>query len=152
MNYYLDTEFDGHSGPLISIALVREDGYSVYIITSRTAQDEWVVNNVLPVLDNHRADEVLEVPEDYAGQILKSFIGNDSNPTIIADSVVDIGRFCRAVSTSQTGTWESVDCPIIEFRVHDVASYPTELAGATQHNALWDALALKYYFEYSESA
>ena len=62
--------------------------------------------------------------------------------TIIADSVVDIGRFCRALSTDADGGWRSVDYPVMRFEVHDVAAYPTVIPGAVQHNAWWDAMAL----------
>lgn len=32
MKYYLDCEFDGYRGSLLSLALVREDGESLYLI------------------------------------------------------------------------------------------------------------------------
>lgn len=50
MRYYLDTEFDGFGGPLLSLALVREDGASFYVVTSASAENEWVKANVEPIL------------------------------------------------------------------------------------------------------
>ena len=32
MRYFLDTEFNGFGGELLSLALVREDGASIYLL------------------------------------------------------------------------------------------------------------------------
>jgi hypothetical protein len=58
---------------------------------------------------------------------------------------VDIGRFCAAISTAANGGWASADYPRITFEVHNVECYPTTLPGAVQHNAWWDAMALREY-------
>ena len=50
MKYYLDTEFDGLGGKLISFALVREDGNSVSYVVQDYADDPWVQANVIPIL------------------------------------------------------------------------------------------------------
>lgn len=68
----------------------------------------------------------------------------DNCHTIIADSPVDIGRFCAALSTSEDGGWASADYPRMTFEVHNVDCYPTTLPGAVQHNAWWDAMALRH--------
>lgn len=150
MRYYLDTEFDGHNGPLLSLALVREDGASIYVITNVEPRDPWVIENVdLKVfqLPPH-VSQVVGNPEVVGYHIRKALKG-DASPLIIADSVVDIGRFCVALSTDHDGTWASFDGSIA-FEVHDVACYPTPLPGAVQHNAWWDAMALRE--KLSESA
>jgi hypothetical protein len=141
MKYYVDCEFDGHNGPLLSIALVREDGESVYSRTTNKAEDPWVQENVIGVMYEAPTPCVM-MPEDMVGGSLRFLIGGDHKPVIVADSVVDIARFCKAVSTSNDGSWHSVDGNIC-FEVHDVAAYPTTLEGAIQHNAWWDAMALR---------
>jgi hypothetical protein len=149
MRYYLDTEFDGHAGPLLSLALVAEDGLGFHAsIVSVRATDPWVQAHVEPLMDRHDADvtAILKQPNQMGGAIrsfieLSSKVGDDRH-TIIADSPVDIGRFCAAVSTAEDGGWASFDGDI-RFEVHDVACYPTALPGAVQHNAWWDAMALR---------
>lgn len=142
--FYIDCEFDGHNGPLLSLALVREDGWSAHIQTTAYANDAWVKANVLPLMGSHDADVSWLVPHNDVGVIIREFIGSTSQPTIIADSPVDIGRFCQAISTSPQGGWASAEYRMMTFEVHNVDCYPTELEGAVQHNAWWDAMALRH--------
>jgi hypothetical protein len=142
--FYIDCEFDGHSGSLLSVGLVREDGRSIHIATTAQATDEWVAQNVVPLIEQHRADMTWTVPENDVGSIIRHFIGDCTHPVIVADSPVDIGRFCRAISTSPHGGWTSAEYPLMTFEVHNVDCYPTSLPGAVQHNAWWDAMALRH--------
>ncbi len=143
MRYYLDCEFDGHAGELLSIALVTEE-VSIHLRTKARATDPWVIANVEPLMDHHQADMDGEVEVANVGRVLKGFIGDDESPVIVADSPVDIGRFCRAISTGEDGGWASADYPRMTFEVHNVDCYPTTLPGAVQHNAWWDAMALRH--------
>lgn len=144
MRYYLDCEFDGHSGPLLSIALVSELDWSIHIRTTARADDPWAMTNVEPFMGCHRAVlGVSNVRINAVGSELRQFLRNDPHPVIIADSVVDIARFCRAISTDDNGGWASVDGDL-KFEVHDVSAYPTDLPDAVQHNAWWDAMALRH--------
>ena len=143
MRYYIDCEFDGHNGPLLSMALVREDTVSIHIRTTNRATDPWVATNVEPLMNSHAADLFAnDIPPNWVGDNVRQFLKGDAAPVIIADSVVDIGRFCAAISTRSDGGWASVN-GLILFEVHDVACYPTELPNAIQHNAWWDAMALR---------
>lgn len=83
-----------------------------------------------------------DVPTFSVGAVLRQFIGDDPAPVIIADSPVDIGRFCVAISTGKDGRWETTEYERMTFEVHNVDCYPTEVHGAIQHNAWWDAVAL----------
>lgn len=147
MKYYLDTEFDGHGGPLLSIALVREDGLSIHLRTTDRANDPWVMDNVQPRMDAHYADMQANVRPNGIGAHLRQFIADDGWPVIIADSPVDIGRFCTAISTGPDGKWASADYPRMTFEVHNVDCYPTTLKGAVRHNAWWDAMALRHLLQ-----
>jgi hypothetical protein len=145
MRHFIDCEFDGHGGSLISVAMVAEDGRSLHVrAMDASPRDPWVIANVLPVLDSHKADWDHSVFGDNIGSVLRRFLGEDEAPTIIADSPVDIGRFCAAISTGPDGGWESTDYPRMTFEVHNVDCYPTDLPGAVQHNAWWDAMALRH--------
>jgi hypothetical protein len=142
--FYIDCEFDGHGGPLLSFAMVAEDGLALYLKTGAVPTDPWVNENVVPLLDFHDADVAGTVTPNEVGYHLRNFIGRCERPVIIADSPVDIGRFCQAISTSPDGGWASAKYPQMTFEVHNVDCYPTDLEGAVQHNAYWDAMALRH--------
>ena len=151
MRYYIDCEFDGHNGPLLQMACVRENGVSmVCTVAVETVYDPWVIENVVPVKDAHEGfvdgitGEGIDLYE--VGNAMRWPIDDatDKHPVIIADSPVDIARFCKAISTGKDGGWASVDYPSMTFEVHNVDSYPTDLEGAVQHNAYWDAMALRH--------
>jgi hypothetical protein len=140
--FYIDCEFDGHAGPLLSIAVVDDSGVGVHVQTPEIAKDPWVIENVVPKMHAGRGEHVYcSVAE--VGDRIKRFIGDVSHPVIIADSPVDIGRFCSAISTAPDGGWASTGYPNMTFEVHNVDCYPTALIGAVQHNAWWDAMALR---------
>lgn len=144
MKYYIDCEFDGHNGPLLSMAIVREDSRSIHIETTAIATDPWVVANVVPAMSENDATTHSLVQPYQVGAQVREFIGHDDAPVIVADSPVDIGRFCTALTTSSQGGYEPNVWDRLTFEVHDVDCYPTELVGAVQHNAWWDAMALRH--------
>lgn len=147
MRYYLDCEFDGLGGPLISMGLVREDGTARYWILPYGELSPWVSENVAPVLrlDGQHAEQV--TAEELAYR-LSEFISPDTSPIIVADWPDDIKYFCEHVIKGSLW-WEKAGGPMqpivgLSFEVVRVDAYPTELPGAVRHNALWDALALRY--------
>lgn len=142
MRYFLDTEFDGFGGPLLSMALVREDGQSMYGVFSREATDPWVRENVLPILDACPPSEnrlVISSPEGFA-KAFASWIAYDIDPVIVTDWPDDIRYFCGALIT---GPGQMVNTGTLRFEMKRVDAYPTAVAGAVQHNAWWDAVALR---------
>lgn len=147
MRYYIDCEFDGHNGPLLSMAVVCNSIIGMHIRVMNHATDPCVIQNVMPVMDMHKALAFFTTPEFALGAFIRAFIEADDHPIIIADSPVDIGRFCRAVSTGLGNVWESTSQPRMTFEVHNIDCYPTTLEGAVQHNAWWDAMALREKLE-----
>jgi hypothetical protein len=148
--FYIDCEFDGHGGPLLSIAMVPRSDYgnSLHVtVRHGDIHDPWVAENVAPILHRHEADESFIVDPNQVGGVLRGYIGDCDHPVIIADSPVDIGRFCQAISTGPDGGWASTGYPKMQFIVSNVNCYPTELKGAVQHNAWWDAMALRAKLE-----
>lgn len=139
--YYVDFEFDGHNDPLISFGIVSEFDTSAYVVMSRTAKDPWVQENVLPILDKHDCDFYYELagPLGLGAILRKNLLGD--KPIIIADSPVDIYRFCQAISTDIHGNWAPSNFTSMKFEVHNVNCYPNPKY--IQHNAWHDALALK---------
>lgn len=139
MRYFLDTEFNEFGGDLISLALVGEDGRELYVATDCPAPGEWVKSNVLPIVKCEGATPVRVGPDEF-GRAIASFLRKDHLPVIIADWPDDISYFCKAMITAPG---EMVAIPRLLFQMLRVDSYPTNLLGAIQHNALWDARALR---------
>jgi hypothetical protein len=142
--FYIDCEFDGHNGALLSFGIVREDGYGMHLRTLEECRDPWVQANVFPLLGKHNAELHAVVELNEVGRWLRAFLSETERPVIVADSPVDIGRFCQAISTGDDGGWASTGYPQMTFEVHNVDCYPTDLPGAVQHNAYWDAMALRH--------
>ena len=141
MIYFLDTEFNEFGGDLISLALVREDGRSIYLVTDCKNPRPWVAENVMPIL-NSGGDPIRILPHLF-GAGIAHFLHNDSDPLVIADWPDDIRYFCQALIT---GPGQMVAIPKIAFQILRVDTYPTTLQGAIQHNAWWDAMALRHLF------
>lgn len=145
MNYYLDTEFNGFGRQLLSMALVREDGESLYAVLPAPAEpDPWVAQNVLPLmLGVPRAVRVCHCTADELPAYIQWFLEGDKAPRIISDWPDDIRYFCQAVIT---GPGQMISVPSLTFEVRRVDAYPTTLPDAVQHNAWWDAMALRHLF------
>lgn len=139
MKYFLDVEFNGFGGELISLALVGEDYRELYVATYCKRPCEWVAENVIPIIQCHGAYPV-SIPANGFGPAIAEFLANDPAPVIIADWPDDIRYFCEALIV---GPGEMVDIRAwLEFHICRVESYPTTF-GAIRHNALWDARALR---------
>lgn len=154
MRYFLDTEFDGKGGPLISLALIREDGASLYCVTEHEPQDPWVRENVAPVVLSAPATAIL-CPFNSLGALIADFIRSDPGPEIVADWPDDIQYLCREL-TAKSLYWTDPEGELqgispLRFWVGNVDAYPTTLPGAVQHNAWWDAMALRHFVQSREA-
>lgn len=143
--FCIDCEFDGHNGPLLSIAMVplNDPENGVYIKVSNVqAQDKWVCKNVVPIMNEAKCRTVYDVPLLRVGETIRYWLNDKLDIRIISDSPVDIYRFCHALMTSSQGEWKSCGANHMVFEVHNVDTYPCKIPGAIQHNAWWDAMAL----------
>jgi hypothetical protein len=145
VRYYLDCEFNGMGGELLSLALVREDKRALYIVNDRPADefDPWVRDNVVPLLYDtpSKADRLACTIPNMAGHI-QEFLRGDTDVTIITDWPDDIKYFCELIIT---GPGKMINVrPSIKFEMHHIDAYPTTLPDAIQHNAYWDAMALRH--------
>lgn len=138
MRYYLDCEFDGLGGDLISLALVSEAGPSLYLVFEgyEDASDPWVIENVLPIIS---LPIMKYVNRRDAQRELTQFLCGDQLPIVVTDWPDDVAYLA---SLMLTGPGTMIDIPRVTFEVHRVDAYPTTLAGAVRHNAWWDAKAL----------
>lgn len=143
MNYWNDTEFDGYQGALLSLGLVAEDGRMLYLVIQDESTPQvctpWVAEHVVPFL-LASPEPAQIVTRKQARDALTMFFANDPDPTITVDWPDDIKYFCELLIT---GPGTMIDIPGIKFEVRRVDAYPTLLLGAVQHNAMWDALALR---------
>jgi hypothetical protein len=143
MRYFLDTEFNGFGGQLISLALVPEylSFPSLYLVAPCKDPGPWVAENVIPILS---AAKSKKVPLDRFGKEIARFLSNESHPIIVADWPDDIRYFCECLITKPG---EMVNIPSLTFQMIRVDAYPTTVVGAVRHNAYWDAMALRQLFD-----
>lgn len=119
------------------------------MLSSKTKpKDEWVLENVIPkMIDYPDGTIVRHGPENQLGTWIDRFfegVAPDAEVIIRADSHQDIMYFCKAMATSEDGTYRPNTRNRMTFVVDNVDSYPSDLVGAVQHNAAWDVLALRY--------
>ena len=148
MRYYLDCEFNGMGGELLSLALVEEHGGDAFYFIREDLPDNiepWVANNVIPLLHKDNCTRTQVLPLSKWAARIESYLRGDTDITIIADWPDDIKYFCELIITGP-GTMINVR-PSIKFEMHRVDAYPTDLPGAVQHNAYWDAMALRRRLE-----
>ena len=151
MRYFLDTEFNGFGGELISLALIREDQESFYNVSDKLKQfdryDPWVAENVIPILRECPIRPTFTSGPALA-YLVAGFLGDDPAPEIIADWPDDIAYLCKALITAPGQMIRSADR--ITFTIERVDAYPTSLKLAVRHNAWWDAMALRRKIKESE--
>lgn len=145
MQYYLDCEFNEFGGDLISLALVSEDNESIYLVYPELEEyGPWVKENVVPIIwniPNPLPGMAYTVDQESGARQIAQFLAGDPAPVIITDWPDDIRYFCQAIIT---GPGMMINIPQVTFHMVRVNAYPTTLDGAVQHNAWWDAKALKY--------
>lgn len=133
---YLDTEVDGHGGPLISLALVGDDGAQWYGIFDAHCATEWVAENVAP--------QLYALPPTAVGDTtallnsLCNFLSTREGCTIWADWPADFEHLMRLMCGRTYADSFMIRCTmrLIETpRGEPKPKYP--------HNALSDAIALR---------
>ena len=159
MRYYLDCEFWGWRGDIISLALVGDDGRELYLAFDQTElkheariatladERKWMLDNVLPIIDVEGASP-LRVGRCRADiqrlwpQRIADFLLFHQTIHITADWPEDIRLFCELLMVGPGQTLIPDKRIAFEWTRRD--AYPTTLAGAVQHNALWDARVLRH--------
>lgn len=149
MRYFLDTEFNGFGGSLISLALVPEDGSEFYLtLLCSEPPLEWVDRHVMPYLDSVpiglRSDRV---DRHSAAEAVANYLAMDPEPEIIADWPEDIAQFC---SLLMTGPGRMVAVPPIRFELVPMPGFSTAANSEVPHNALHDARALRHHVQMLE--
>ncbi len=144
MRYFLDTEYNGFGGALISLGLVPEHGDQEFYATLPLPETihPWVQRNVIPYLNTVPLGGAPCESREAAAARLSDYLGDDGDPVIIADWPEDIGHFCLLLTT---GPGEMADISSIRFHLVRTPGFSTASNSAVPHNALHDARALRTY-------
>ncbi len=94
MKLFLDCEFNGFGGELISMALVDEQGQYFYEVLDCAEPVAWVKANILPILGQ---DAV--TPKQFKDTLFQ-FLNRYPEIHIIADWPEDLALFSRALITA----------------------------------------------------
>ncbi len=143
MRYFLDTEYNGFGGALLSLALVPEDGSEEFYVTLECDApiDPWVERHVIPFLD--MVPEGVKGPRltrRAAADALAQWLGHDSAPDIVADWPEDLAQLSMLLVT---GPGMMVAVPPLTLRLATLHGFSTAANSVVPHNALHDARALR---------
>ena len=143
MRYFLDTEYNGFNGQLLSLALVPEDGSEEFYITLEFNDpfDPWVERHVVPFLD--MVPEGVRGPRlsrQVAAEALASWLAHDEAPDIVADWPEDLAQLSMLLVT---GPGMMVSVPPLSLHFVPLHGFSTAANSVVPHNALHDARALR---------
>ncbi|HET9398021.1 MAG TPA: hypothetical protein VFO45_04310 [Sphingomicrobium sp.] len=143
MRYFLDTEYNGFGGSLLSLALVPEDGSEEFYVVIKCDDpiDPWVERHVIPFLD--MVPEGLISPRlsrRGAAEALAAWLANDEAPDIVADWPEDLAQFAMLLVI---GPGSMVPIPPISLHLIPLGGFSTATNSVVPHNALHDARALR---------
>lgn len=133
MKIFIDCEWNDYKGELISMALVPVDGEPFYEVLPCHCPSEWVLKNVIPVLNKS------PIPQDAFNERLIRFLDKyqDSDIEIVADWPEDIAHFCNVIVI---GPGQRIGPKIMNFTVSPFCGNDDS---AVLHNALEDAIAIR---------
>lgn len=155
MRLYLDTEFNGFGGDLISMALISEpvqqhpmlrhlgdttnrQFYSARLINGPI--NPWVKEHVMPVL------EVTPLMPSLFKKEFHEWIRQFKNPEIVCDWHADAEHFCRLLAGEDYGSSLDFEC-----RITILKTPPGQPVSLKPHNALADAEALMLWHTAKET-
>lgn len=130
---FIDCEFNGGHGELISMAIVSEDGERVFyeVVEHKQPTVEWVAKNVIPILNKPAVSSAV------FKERLKKFLDAFPKLTLVADHGADHFYFLQQI-IGQEG-WMMTDYNV-EMRIDkDISAKKSTVL----HNALEDARALR---------
>lgn len=142
MRYFLDTEYNGWGGALLSLALVPDDGEELYLTLDWSgALEQWVERNVVPYLDMVPQSLVSpRLSRVDAARSVAHYLAGDDDALIVADWPEDIALFSALLVT---GPGAMVEIPRLRFQLMTLAGFSTAANSKVPHNALHDARSLR---------
>jgi hypothetical protein len=134
VRYFVDCEFNGFDGPLISIALVPEleTRTEFYAVLPCHRPQRWIAENVMPVLGAH--------PQSRAAVVaaLTAYLLADPAPVLVADWPEDIAHAAGLLAFQGRSA-----VPPVRFELLNLPGFDTASASSMPHNAVADARALR---------
>jgi hypothetical protein len=142
LRYFLDTEYNGWGGALLSLALVPDHGEELYLTLDwDDALEPWVERNVVPYLDTVPDSLVSpRMSRADAARTIAHYFGGDPDPIVIADWPEDIALFSALLVT---GPGVMAEVPGLKFQFMPLSGFSTAANSKVPHNALHDARALR---------
>jgi hypothetical protein len=137
MRLFLDTEFNGFGGKLMSLALVPENNSHREFYKELEIRDQiepWVRENVVPHLC------LVPCSNNEFQQALAQYLWEVGDCTIIADWPDDIRYFCESLITGPGMMINMLHN--IKFELDLGIDYESEVP----HNALHDARAIRDFY------
>jgi hypothetical protein len=143
MRYFLDCEYNGFGGALLSLALVPEDGGEELYLRFDCAHpiEPWVARNVLPYIDH--VPEAAKLPvmdREQSARAIAMYLGHEVDPEILADWPTDLELLCGLLSFAPG---RMVTMPETRFRLLNLGTFSPAENSAVPHNALHDARAFR---------
>ncbi|PZQ23137.1 MAG: hypothetical protein DI569_05820 [Sphingopyxis macrogoltabida] len=138
MRYYLDAEFNGFGGALISIGLAPENDSRppFYGAVSCPDPTPWVAAHVLPVLEAAPTTYV-ELQDAFA-----DYLAADGEAILVADWPEDIVHAARLLVTDDG---RRLILSAVGFQLAPVVNFSSAELSAVPHNAYHDAVALRTF-------
>jgi hypothetical protein len=138
MKLFLDTEFNGFGGQLISIALAPEGNGSPFyeVLPLPEVVNPWVKENVVPFLEKPWRSR--DLVRRYFHQYLKQFRA----PEIVCDWHADAEHFCALLAGDDYGSSLDFECTIRILKTPP--GQPPK--AKVPHNALYDAIAFRDWY------
>lgn len=127
---YVDCEFNGFGGELMSMGIAASDGQEWYQVRAVPADPEpWVASNVVPVLDGS------PVGDEAFRRRLHNWLSQYKKPHVVADWYTDLVHFFDCFRGENHAQTFAFPCTA-EIRFCKYVS-------AVPHNALEDAKAIR---------
>jgi hypothetical protein len=130
---YLDTEFNGHGGELVSLALDSSSGSGKHFYEILPPADKWhpwVAENVVPHLEKKPVSRIM------FGAKLREYLQGREPCTICADWPADFQHLMDCMCGAAFGDSWMAECTMVLMR-------GTDPRPAVPHNALSDGIALR---------
>lgn len=141
MKLFLDTEFNGFGGELISLALVAEDHRATYIVVDCPNPEPWVADHVIPILYDCPITPFKPTSKEELARHVTGFLNlfSDEQLVVLADWSDDMRLFHECLSFGDKA-------PRVRHFVTSIVQVDNRLSdfnNEVPHNAWWDALAYR---------
>ncbi len=138
MKLFLDCEFNGFGGELISLALVDENNHYFYEVLEYSDPVPWVIQHVIPQLNQ----QPISIKQFQSR--LQIFLFQYENIHVIADWPEDFSLFTQSLVLS---AGKCIRTPPLIMQLWMEGAKETSVVSQNPHNALADAQALKASYE-----